>query len=119
MNIIVSCSDIGEGPGTGGKGLDGGRERGGFELGPGVGKTPDRDAASGELGMCDGGTGKDESNRGRGSCLSARRDSVMVVADMVEGEGRERELVDFVRRYAIAKILITYPNDIDLQRASR
>ena len=30
MNIIVSCSVIGEGPGTGGSGLEGGSDRGGF-----------------------------------------------------------------------------------------
>lgn len=30
INIRVSCSDIGEGPGTGGKGLAGGAEGGGF-----------------------------------------------------------------------------------------
>ena len=86
MNIIVSCSEIGDGPGTGGSGLEGGSDRGGLGLGPGLGGTMTESGGpsgvSGVLGMCDGGTGKDESRRGRALRLSARRDSVVVVEDM-------------------------------------
>ena len=80
MNIKVSCSEMGEGPGTGGKGLDGGRDSGGF--GPGLGNTIGRGVGSGEIGICDGGTGKSSSSSGITSRRAARRDSVTVVVDM-------------------------------------
>ena len=51
MNIRVSCSEMGDGPGTGGKGLDGGKVNGGFGLGFGLASTIDRGVGSGEVGM--------------------------------------------------------------------
>lgn len=60
MNLRVSCSDMGEGPGTGGRGDKGGPESGGFGLGRGLGSL----AESGVLGIWVGGTGKDERSRG-------------------------------------------------------
>jgi hypothetical protein len=92
MNIMVSCSDIGEGPGTGGSGLDGGSDNGGLGLGRGLDRTADRGVPSGVLGMNDGGAGKDDSRRGRALRLSARRDSVVVVADMAEGQEQRQSL---------------------------
>lgn len=68
----VSCSVIGDGPGTGGRGPDGGRDKGGLRLHEiGV-------VERGVVGMCEGGTGKEESKRGTSFRLSMERDSVVV-----------------------------------------
>lgn len=80
-NRSVSSSEIGEGPGTGGSGDDGGPHRGGF------GKEVDGDA-----GMKDGGLGKDSRRTGGGRVerdlmLPSRlgRDGVGMVVRMWEG----------------------------------
>lgn len=80
----VSCSEIGDGPGTGGRGEDGGSEGGGFtkedeESGLGTAKG---EPWRGLAGMCVGGAGKEDKRRGTALRLSARRDSVKV-EDMV------------------------------------
>ncbi|KAI0684702.1 hypothetical protein BC835DRAFT_1310426 [Cytidiella melzeri] len=65
MNRRVSCSVTGEGPGTGGRGLEGGRDRGGFGLGSGLEALRLRGVvASGVVEMCDGGAGNKEMRRG-------------------------------------------------------
>ena len=66
INMRVSCSVMGEGPGTGGRGVDGGREGGGLMPADGV-------VINGEGGICDGGAGKDESRRGTASLAGLRR----------------------------------------------
>ena len=92
MNIRVSCSVMGDGPGTGGNGLAGGSDNGGLGLGPGEGRAIDKGVASGVVGMWDGGIGKSSSSRGITLRRSASRDEVAVVVDdmaaILEDEGR-------------------------------
>lgn len=96
INMRVSCSVMGEGPGTGGRGADGGREGGRLMLGEGV-------VMNGEGGMCEGGTGKDERRRGtaplEGLRLSRRRDSMVAVEVMTwERKKKKPEHVLWNRR---------------------
>lgn len=83
MNMRVSCSEIGDGPGIGGNGVEGGREGGRLMLGDGVGVT-----LNGEGGICEGGKGKDERSRGTVPLvalrLSRKRDSGRVSVVVVE-----------------------------------
>ena len=100
MNNKASCSDIGDGPGTGGNGEGGGRERGGFGVALRWGWTAERGVEMGVLGlgMWEGGAGKEESKSGTALRLSASRSSVVVVVDMAEGggtrQGRREERSD-------------------------
>lgn len=88
--MSVSCSVIGEGPGTGGSGEDGGRDGGGFPgaelFGDGLIGDGLR-GVNGEEGMWEGGAGKDESNRGTALRRSRKleRDSVVDVEVIVIG----------------------------------
>lgn len=72
MNLRVSFSEMGDGPGTGGNGAEGGRDSGGLGLGSGLWNIP----AMGVGGMKDGGAGNEESRSGTALRLSRRRDSV-------------------------------------------
>lgn len=92
MNNNASCSDIGDGPGTGGSGEGGGNDRGGFGVVLPLGCRADSGVESGVfgLGMCDGGAGNDDSSSGTALRLSARRSSVVVVVDMVK-DGQRQE----------------------------
>ena len=84
MNMRVSCSVMGDGPGTGGKGADGGRDKGGLGLGKGLFGMLDKGVvASGVVGMWEGGTGKEERRRGTSLRLLPERDSTVVVAGVV------------------------------------
>lgn len=76
MNKRVSCSVIGDGPGTGGNGVDGGRDNGGLGLGNGLPNAAD----IGVEGMKDGGTGNEERRSGTASRLSSRRGEREVIA---------------------------------------
>lgn len=83
INLRVSCSVMGDGPGTGGSGVDGGRDSGGLGLGKGVWRALDM----GVGGMWDGGTGKEESRSGTALRLAVRRVSVGVVEVMTTNGG--------------------------------
>ena len=78
INMRVSCSEIGEGPGTGGSGADGGRDGGGLtkedaDSGEGTAKG---EPGIGLAGIWVGGAGKEDKRRGTALRLSASRDSV-------------------------------------------
>lgn len=75
MNIRVSCSVIGEGPGRGGKGEEGGNDGGGLIC---CGRVVRR----GLGGICVGGAGKEESRRGTALRLSSRWEFVENVVVM-------------------------------------
>ena len=89
--MSVSCSVTGDGPGTGGKGADGGSDKGGLVAGLGHGKGLGF-KGSGEGGMWVGGAGKDERRSGMALCLSARRVSVVIAVAIAQrvcnGEGQ-------------------------------
>lgn len=101
MNSRASCSDIGEGPGTGGRGDGGGRDSGGFGLELSTDGITGGEVVSGvdsgEFGMCDGGAGKAESSSGTALRLSARRDSVAVIVDITTMEAQVAGLGTVVR----------------------
>ena len=88
MNMSVSCSVIGEGPGIGGRGADGGLESGAFE-GERRGEIERRSGddglleSRGEGGMKDGGTGKASRRTGTAARLSRTRVCVVDVDAMV------------------------------------
>ena len=95
MNMRVSCSVIGEGPGTGGSGADGGAESGCFAPGEETGEMNGEEAGGGrgdpgtptrrgDGGMKAGGTGKESSRSGTVSRLSRERVSVVDVEAMIE-----------------------------------
>ena len=69
MNMSVSCSLMGEGPGTGGSGVAVGAERGGLmnaRLGEAGGRKPGEgeSGVSGPSGICVGGAGNEERRSG-------------------------------------------------------
>lgn len=85
MNMRVSCSVTGDGPGTGGKGAEGGSDKGGLGDGSGllgvgvpdgVSGKPDSGVPRGVLGICEGGTGKEDRRRGTSFRRSEMRDDI-------------------------------------------
>ncbi len=94
MNMRVSCSVIGDGPGTGGRGDEGGAEGGGLNCcGEGAGENRgEGERGNGELGLPEnrgeggmklGGTGNASSRTGTAGRLSRPRDSIADVEAMM------------------------------------
>ena len=89
INISVSCSLIGDGPGTGGRGDEGGAKGGSLNWGEGTGEGSGEvergkgdeglPECRGEGGMKDGGTGKDSSRTGTAGRLSRPRVSEAIL----------------------------------------
>ena len=77
-NRCCSSSEMREGPGTGGSGVEGGPVGGGLAKPPGLG------ACVGVGGMCDGGAGKDSRRRGTGA-RRGRGVAIVVVYKVMVG----------------------------------
>ena len=88
MNISVSCSVIREGPGTGGRGAEGGLDGGGLgdeRSGDGErGSDVEAFGTNGEGGMKDGGTGKASRRTGTAARFPRTRVSIVDIVAMVD-----------------------------------
>jgi hypothetical protein len=107
INMRVSCSVIGEGPGTGGRGVEGGKDIGGLGLGRGL--EPDRAArgvGSGVVGMCDGGAGKDEMSNGM-ACLRLL-ESVVVEVEVAMAQRRRAKGEEPKEDFSLRVCLLLY-----------
>ncbi len=102
MNARVSCSETGEGPGTGGRGDEGGRDKGGLEgcrgLGRGLAPGKPRGVPNGVEGMWDGGAGNEEMSSGTTSLRLLDTPSDDEVAMAVRGEVSRQNCAVYIPR---------------------